>query len=106
MNFPLDPTQTIGAIAGVCSMVSFAPQAWRIIKTKDTSALSGKTYAITVLGFTCWVIFGWLKGEWPIIAPNIVCLAFAVFIFSMIIMPRQRMEAVAEQINPESSKEK
>jgi len=50
----------IGYLATVCSMTSFAPQAWKIIKTRDTSSISAPMYALTVLGFALWLAFGLL----------------------------------------------
>ncbi|HEV7318781.1 MAG TPA: PQ-loop domain-containing transporter, partial [Ensifer sp.] len=40
-----------GACAAVCSMVSFVPQAWRIVKTRETSSISPVMYGFNVTGF-------------------------------------------------------
>jgi uncharacterized protein with PQ loop repeat len=45
----------VGYLAAICSVVSFTPQAWKIIKTRDTKSISAPMYAITVVGFAFWL---------------------------------------------------
>jgi MtN3 and saliva related transmembrane protein len=93
----------VGYLAAVCSVTSFTPQAWKIIKTRDTTSISAPMYAITVIGFAFWLAFGTLKREWPIIVPNGVCLIVSSFILLMTLLPRSNKEAVAELLDPASS---
>jgi MtN3 and saliva related transmembrane protein len=90
----------IGYLAALCSMVSFSPQAWKIIRTRDTSSISAPMYAITVLGFAFWLTFGLLKNEWPIIITNSVCLVLSAFILLMTLLPPAKKAAVAEALDP------
>lgn len=90
----------VGSLAAVCSTASFAPQAWKVIRTRDTSALSAHMYAITVIGFALWLAYGAMKAEWPIIVPNALCLALSAFILVMKLLPRAKREAVAEALDP------
>ncbi len=83
MNYTL----IIGAIASLCSMASFAPQAWKIIRTRDTDSISARMYALTVTGFAFWAIYGFLIEEWPIIVTNTVCLLLSAFILTMKLLP-------------------
>jgi len=43
-----------GSVAALCSMVSFVPQAWRIVKSRDTGSISPVMYSFTVTGFALW----------------------------------------------------
>jgi MtN3 and saliva related transmembrane protein len=90
----------VGYLAAICSMTSFTPQAWKIIKTRDTSSISAPMYALTVLGFALWLAFGLLKVEWPIIATNGVCLILSAFILLMTVLPAAKKDAVADAIDP------
>jgi MtN3 and saliva related transmembrane protein len=63
----------VGSLATLASTTSFAPQAWKIIKTHDTAAISSGMYAVTVVGFALWLAYGLLRAEWPLIATNGVC---------------------------------
>jgi MtN3 and saliva related transmembrane protein len=81
-------------------MTSFAPQAWKIIRTRDTGSISAPMYALTVSGFALWLTFGLMKDEWPIIITNGVCLILSAFILMMTVLPRDKKEAVADAIDP------
>jgi MtN3 and saliva related transmembrane protein len=70
----------IGGGAALCSVLSFAPQALKIIRERRTTGLSAAMYGLTVLGFSGWALFGSLKREWTIVVPNDICLALALFI--------------------------
>lgn len=73
----------IGTLAALCSMASFAPQAWKIMRTRDTRALSRRMYILTVAGFALWTTYGALIREWPLIGSNLVCFCLSGFILVM-----------------------
>ena len=77
----METVTLVGYLAALCSMTSFTPQAWKIIKTRDTEQHLGTDvradcYRVCAL----WLIFGVLKSEWPIIITNGVCLILSAFI--------------------------
>lgn len=90
----------IGTLAALCSTISFAPQAWKIIRQRDTSAISTRMYVLTVGGFACWFLYGLLRGDWPLIVTNFICLAMSAFILTMKLLPRSKQDAVADEIVP------
>lgn len=76
----MDTALLVGYLASVCSVTSFVPRVWKVIKTGDTAAISAKMYALTVSGFALWSAFGMLRGEWPIILTNSICFCFSGYI--------------------------
>ncbi len=90
--------EAIGALAAICSTVSFAPQAWKIIRTRETKDISTGMYFFTVAGFAAWSSYGIMLGKWPLIAANGICLLMSAFILTMKLLPRAQKEAVAETI--------
>lgn len=42
------------SLAAICSMASFIPQAWRIVGTRDTQAISPVMYNFTIADFALW----------------------------------------------------
>jgi MtN3 and saliva related transmembrane protein len=90
----------IGSLAAVASTLSFTPQAWKIIKSRQTHDLSAKMYTLTVTGFALWTVYGVLLGEWPLILTNSLCLLLAGFILTMKLLPRRKKEAVADLLDP------
>lgn len=93
-------SDVVAASAGLASIVSFTPQAWKVIRTRDTSSLSAATFAITVLGFGLWFTYGLMLGAWAIIVTNAVCGTLAGFILVMKLLPPRSKAAVAEALDP------
>lgn len=90
----------VGAIASICSVTSFTPQAWKIIRTRDVSAISRWMYAVTTVGFAFWTAYGLLLGRWPIILTNAICFVLAGFILAMKVLPQRAREQVAKAVDP------
>src|ERR1700738_576224 len=93
-------TLIIGVLAAITSTGSFAPQAWKIIKTRETKDISTGMYSLTVAGFALWLAYGVMLGQWPLIATNGICLALAAFILVMKILPALGKRAVADPLHP------
>jgi MtN3 and saliva related transmembrane protein len=90
----------LGAFAALCSTASFAPQAIKIIRTRETKDISLWMYLLTVTGFAAWTSYGAVLGRWPLIASNGICLALAAFILAMKLLPRAKKDAVADAMTP------
>ena len=90
----------IGTLAAICSTISFVPQAWKIIQTRETKDISTGMYLFTVTGFAAWTTYGILLGQWPLIAANSICLLLSAFILTMKLLPRSKKEKVADAIEP------
>lgn len=97
----MSPATLVGVAATLASMVSFTPQALKIIRTRDTSGISAAMYAVTVLGFALWAVYGVLIGKWPLIVTNTVCLLLAGFILAMKLLPPAKRAAVADTLDPD-----
>lgn len=96
----MDLVPWIGGLASVASTASFAPQAWKIIRTRDTTSISLGMYWLTVVGFALWLSFGYLLGQWPLIVTNAICLAFSAFILTMKLLPEKFKHEVANALDP------
>jgi MtN3 and saliva related transmembrane protein len=92
----------IGSLAALASTISFAPQAWKIIKSRHTTDISVVMYGVTVCGFALWTAYGFLLGEWPIIVTNIVCFLLSGFILLMKILPPREKNKVADVLDPDA----
>ena len=98
----MDAATVVGAAATLCSTTSFVPQAWKVIRTRDTSSISKKMYIITVVGFSLWFAYGLLLWQWPLIVTNGICLLLSAFILLMKLLPKHQKEAVAAALDPTS----
>ncbi len=92
----------IGPLAAIASTASFAPQAWKIIKSRETADLSAGMYVLTVAGFALWLIYGALEGDWVLVVPNFVCLGLSAFILLMTVLPRRNRASIAATLDPDS----
>ena len=70
----------IGIIAAFLTTLSFIPQAWQVIKTKDTSGISLGMYAMFVVGVFLWLIHGWNIQDYAVISANGITLVLASII--------------------------
>ena len=94
----MDLASLIGALATVVSTVRFAPQAWKVVRSRRTADISLRMYALSVLGFVLWLAYGFMRNEWPLIVTNSICLVLAGFILAMKLLPQPKKEAVADAV--------
>ena len=97
----MDGATIVGFLAALASTISFTPQAWKIIRSRDTEGISAWMYAITVAGFALWLSYGVMLSRWPIILSNAICLALSGFILVMTLLPQRSKEEVANTLDPE-----
>ncbi len=93
----------IGTLAALASTASFAPQAWKIIRSRSTADLSVGMYVLTVAGFSLWTGYGVVLGQWPLVASNTICLGLSAFILAMKLLPARKKRAVASFLTPTSA---
>ncbi|QCL76941.1 MULTISPECIES: SemiSWEET family sugar transporter [Agrobacterium] len=86
----MDADLLVGYLASICSVASFIPQVWKVLKTGDTAAISARMYVLTVIGFALWTGFGLLRGEWPIILTNSICFCLSGVVLSRKLRARNR----------------
>lgn len=73
----------VGYAAAVLTTAAFAPQVWHTWRTRDVAGISLSMYLVFTLGIALWLLYGWLRGAWPIVAANAVTLALAAAILAM-----------------------
>jgi MtN3 and saliva related transmembrane protein len=73
----------VGSLAAALSMVTFLPQAIKVIRTRETGAISLPTYVIVVISTALWGVYGVLIGSLPVIAANVVNGSFGAVILAL-----------------------
>jgi len=76
-------TEIIGIIAGLCTTISFIPQAIKVYKSKQTKDISLKMFILFTAGLIFWLIYGILLNSLPIILANSLTLFSAGYILIM-----------------------
>ena len=57
----------VSGIAATLTTVAFVPQAWHIIRHKETKAISLHMYVAFAIGVAFWLVFGFMICNWPMI---------------------------------------
>jgi MtN3 and saliva related transmembrane protein len=75
--------EVIGAGAAILTTSSFLPQAIKVVRTRDTGAISLSMYVLFTAGVTLWGIYGVMTWQWSIIIANGVTVVLAATILSI-----------------------
>ena len=73
----------LGYAAAFLTTASFVPQAWKVIRTRETHALSLAMYVMFSSGVALWLAYGISLASWPLIVANCVTLLLALIILVM-----------------------
>jgi MtN3 and saliva related transmembrane protein len=73
----------IGAIGAVLTTICWLPQAARVVRYKDTSAISLTANLMFGIGLIFWLIYGIAIVDWPLIGSNAVSVVFTSVIVTM-----------------------
>lgn len=75
--------EVIGAGAAILTTSSFLPQAIKVVRTRDTDAISLAMYVLFTAGVTLWGIYGVMTWQWSIIIANGITVLLAAVILTM-----------------------
>ena len=80
-----------GYAAASLTTLSFVPQAWLMLRTRDVSGISLGMYSVFTLGTALWLAWGIQIGVWPVVIANAITLALATSILTMkVVLSRSR----------------
>ena len=86
MAFPTLPSgliEAIGAAGAVLTTLCWVPQATKIIRERDTRAISLPGTTLCVLGVLFWLIYGLALVDAPLIGSSLVTLAMTLIILAL-----------------------
>jgi MtN3 and saliva related transmembrane protein len=69
-----------GYAAALCTTGAYIPQVIRVWRTRSTQDISLKMFLVLVTGLMLWLVYGFWRGEIPLIAANGVTLMLASII--------------------------
>lgn len=75
----------VGLLAAILTTSSFIPQALKIIRTRSTRDISLWMYIVLTTGTLCWLIYGILLLQAPLILANTIgfSLTFTILILKI-----------------------
>ncbi len=77
------PVVWIGAVAATLTTVCWLPQAIRLIRHKETHAISLSANLLFWTGIACWLVYGLAIRDWPLIIANFISLLLTSVIIAM-----------------------
>ncbi len=77
------PTDLIGYGAAFLTTVSFVPQAWLTLRSRNVSGISLGMYTLFTAGVALWLIYGLIQHSWPLVGANAVTLILALTVLIM-----------------------
>lgn len=73
----------IGYFAAFFSTLSFVPQVWKTLATRDTRSISLLMYSLFLVGVIGWLIWGILLVQWPAVIANTITVILAAIVFAL-----------------------
>jgi MtN3 and saliva related transmembrane protein len=86
----MDPITLLGLAAATLTTAAFLPQVWTTWRTKSTGGLSLPMYAIFTTGVACWLVYGLIVWDVPIIMANAITFPCTVSVLVMAVRYRRR----------------
>ncbi|WP_052284471.1 SemiSWEET transporter [Kluyvera genomosp. 1] len=68
----------IGYLAACLTTLSFLPQAFKVITTRNTQGISGLMYVMFVCGLALWLVYGVMIEDTAVSVANLLTLLFAL----------------------------
>ena len=75
--------EIIGAVAALLTTAAFVPQAFKVLRTRETAAISLTMYAVFTAGVALWLAYGIITVQWSITIANAITLALAALILGV-----------------------
>jgi len=79
----MDVVEIIGMVAALLTTAAFVPQAAKVVRTRDTAAISLAMYALFTAGIALWGVYGVMTWQWSIIIANAITFVLAAIILSI-----------------------
>lgn len=73
----------IGLTAATFTTISFLPQAYRSLRTRDTRSISLGMYSLFTLGIALWLVYGLLIHDLPVTLANAVTLVLTLLVLAL-----------------------
>jgi MtN3 and saliva related transmembrane protein len=77
--------ETVGALAAILTTLCWVPQALKIVRERETRAISLSGTMLCVLGVLLWLVYGIAIKDMPLISSSLATLAItaAILVFKI-----------------------
>jgi MtN3 and saliva related transmembrane protein len=88
----MNSVTALGLLAAALTTFSFLPQVVKTWKAKSADDLSLGTFSMFCAGVVCWLLYGLLVEDLPVIVANAVTLVLAGTVLVLAIIYRRRAD--------------
>jgi MtN3 and saliva related transmembrane protein len=88
--FPMNFVTALGLLAAALTTFSFLPQVIKTWRSKSADDLSLGTFSMFCAGVVCWLAYGLLIDDLPIILANVITLILAGSVLVQAVIYRRR----------------
>ncbi len=88
----------IGLAAAFLTTLAFVPQVFHILRTKRTEGISLSMYSAFTTGVFCWLLYGILTGDLPLLLANGVTFALAMWVLILTAVSRRRQSRPSDAL--------
>ena len=81
----MDSITVLGLVAASSTTLSFLPQVWTILKTRNTQGISLGMYSFFTVGVFLWLVYGVMVGDAPIVVANAITFTLAATVLGLTI---------------------
>ena len=75
--------EIIGLCAAVLTTACYIPQAWHVIRERNTAGISLLAYSALFCGVALWFVYGIFRHDWPLMLANGISLPLLAIIIFM-----------------------
>ena len=76
-------TDAVGVAGAVLTTFCWLPQVVKIVRERDTRAISFPANLACAVGVGCWLVYGAALPDWPLIGSSTITLGFVVVILAL-----------------------
>lgn len=75
--------EAIGAVAAVLTTLCSVPQVVKIVRDRETRAISLPATTLSTVGVLLWLVYGWALADAPLIGSSAATLAITATILAL-----------------------
>lgn len=94
----MDYIQVIGLSAAAVTTAANIPQTYKIIKTKSAKDISVVTYSMLLAGFVLWVVYGFIREDYPVLIANSISVLVCSTILFLKLTSRKSLDKIKQKI--------
>lgn len=76
-------TDAVGMAGALLTTFCWLPQVVKIVRERDTRAISFGANCACAVGVACWLVYGTVLADWPLIGSSVVTLVFMLVILAL-----------------------